>query len=184
MSTSTFWDFLIIQHKSADPAFHVRYACSICIETLPYVEIHLNAITNISLSGSIQCFVGLTMFHGIFFKIIVNTRNILWNIVSPTKHCYGYELCYECHKWQLLWISLQVLPTQLTLVHPNANYWNLVDHASYHLVSKHVLLRMIEWNSTLCHCEIKPPCIWEVYLGKSKCVFANGMLENGLVYLS
>ena len=22
-------------------------------------------------------------------------KNIMWSIVSPTKHCYGYEYCYE-----------------------------------------------------------------------------------------
>jgi hypothetical protein len=35
------------------------------------------------------CFVGLTIFHMIFLTF--NVRNIPYDIVSPIKHCYGFE---------------------------------------------------------------------------------------------
>ena len=34
----------------------------------------------------------------------LNVRNILQNIISPTKHCYGSEECYEAHRVLLLYM--------------------------------------------------------------------------------
>ena len=50
---------------------------------------------------SITLFIMKTMSCGtdnIMYNIsscMLNLRNIMQNSVSPTKHCYGYEQCYE-----------------------------------------------------------------------------------------
>ena len=38
-----------------------------------------------------EYFVKLTVFNGIFLTFSLNVINIMQNIVSPTKHCYGSE---------------------------------------------------------------------------------------------
>ena len=50
---------------------------------------------NITLLRYITMFTGLSIFQRIFHHLILNMRNILQNIVNPTKQCYGSEQSFE-----------------------------------------------------------------------------------------
>jgi hypothetical protein len=70
-----------------------------------------------------------------------NVGNIPQNIASPTKHCYGFEQCYDIG-WDASWLDNPTLP-----------------RTSYCDIRKHLTILIAQW---------KPSCFIKAGVPKSK----------------
>ena len=66
----------------------------------------------------------LTVFHGMLSIIILDVRNVknsLWNGVSATEHCYGFEECYDICYGGIGLIYVSGLGRLLSIIGQNPN---------------------------------------------------------------